>query len=139
MPASTRSQIAASVFIVIGVAFIWVFSPPFFVTAIFAALCIMWSAWNFISIFRGTDELKSAGVRYGLAAASGVGVPLCLVFVMLMIVTPGVQDAITNMAAVSKSGLSMAAVGFAMGVTFTVVVLCVVLVIANSVWWAARR
>ena len=139
MPTSTRSQIAASVAIFLGVAIIWVFDPPFFVLAIFAALCIMWSALNFISIFRGTDELKSASVRYGLAAASGVGVPLCLIFVMLMTATPGIQDAITNMAAVSKSGLSPAAIGFAMGVTFTVVLLCIVLVIANSVWWASKR
>ena len=139
MLASTRSQIAASVVIFLGVALIWVFDPPFFLIAIFAALCIMWSALIFISIFQGADELKSASVRYGLAAASGVGVPLCLVFVMLMTATPGVQDAITNMAAVSKSGLSPAAVGFAMGVTFTVFVLCIVLVIANSVWWASKR
>ena len=139
MPASTQSQIAASVVILLGVAFIWVADPPFFVTAIFMALCVAYSACNFIAVFRGTDELKSASVRYGLAAASAFGVPLSLAFVMLMIATPGVQDAITTMAAASKSGMPPAAVGFAMGVTFTVIVLCILLVIANAVWWTSKR
>lgn len=139
MSPSAQSQTLASVVIFLGVAFIWGFAPPFFVTAIFMVLCVMWSAWIFISIFRGTDELKAAGVRYGLAMASGVGVPLSLAFVMLMIATPGVQDAITKVSSFSNSGLSPTAIGFGMGVTFTTIVSCVVLVIANSVWWVAKR
>ena len=139
MPASARSQIVASIAIFLGVAFIWVFGPPFFVTVIFGVLCFMWSAWIFISIFRGTDELKSAGVRYGLAIASGVGVPLSLAFVMLMIATPGIQGAITNIATFSNSGLSPAAIGFGLGVTFTLVVSCAVFAIGNCVWWASKR
>ena len=139
MPASTQSQIAASIVILLGVAFIWAVDPPLFVTVIFMVLCVAYSAWIFISVFQGTDELKSASVRYGLAAASAFGAPLSLAFVMLMIATPGVQDAITNMAALSKSAMSPAATGFGLGVTFTVIVLCIVLVIANSAWWASKR
>ncbi|MEM9495284.1 MAG: hypothetical protein AAGA09_04725 [Pseudomonadota bacterium] len=56
-----------------------------------------------------------------------------------MTAAPGIQGMIANMAAISKSGLSPAATGFAMGVAFTVLVLCFVLVIANSVWWASKR
>ena len=139
MPTSAQSQIVASIVIFLGVAFIWVFDPPFFVTAIFMILCVTWSAWIFLSIFRGTDELKSAGVRYGLAIASGVGVPLSLACVMLMVATPGIQGAITNIATFSKSGLSPAAIGFGLGVTFAVVVLCAVFVIGHWVWWASKR
>ena len=102
-------------------------------------LCVTWSAWIFLSIFRGTDELKSAGVRYGLAIASGVGVPLSLACVMLMVATPGIQGAITNIATFSKSGLSPAATGFGLGVTFAVVALCAVFVIGHWVWWVSKR
>lgn len=139
MPTSAQSQTVASIVIFLGVAFIWVFGPPFFVTAIFMVLCVTWSAWIFLSIFRGTDELKSAGIRYGLAIASGIGVPLSLAFVTLMIATPGVQGAITHIATFSKSGLSPAAIGFGLGVTFTVVVLCAVFVIGHWMWWLSKR
>ena len=139
MPASAQSQTLASIFIFLGVALIWVFGPPLFVTVIFMVLCVTWSASVFISIFRGSDEMKSAGIRYGLAIASGVGVPLSLAFVMLMVATPGIQGAIANIAAFSNSGLSPASIGFGLGVTFTVVVLCTVFVIGHWVWWASKR
>ena len=138
MATSTKSQIVASAVIFLGVAFIWVFSPPFFMTVIFMVLCVTWAAWNFMSVFRGTDELKSAGVRYGLATASAVGVPLSLAFVMLMIATPGIQGAITNIATFSNSGLSPTAVGFGLGVTFTVVVSCLVFTIGHWAWWMSK-
>ncbi|MEM9495924.1 MAG: hypothetical protein AAGA09_07960 [Pseudomonadota bacterium] len=139
MPTSTGSQVAASIIIFLGVAFVWAVDPPFVVTAIFMAACVGYSAWIFVSVFRGADELESAGVRYGLAAASGFGAPFSLAFVMLVIAAPNVQNAIANIAAVSKTGLPPAAGGFALGITFTVIVLCVVLIIANSLWWASRR
>ena len=139
MPTSTQSQIVASIVIFLGVAYIWVFEPPFFVTVIFMVLCVTWSAWIFISIFRGTDELKSAGIRYGLAMASGVGVPLSLAFVVLMVATPGIQGTITSIATFSKSGLSPAAVGFGLGVTFTLIVSCAVFFIGNCMWWVSKR
>lgn len=139
MPTSATSQITAFIAIFLGVAFIWVFNPPFFVTVIFMVLCVMWSAWVFISIFRGSDELKSASIRYGLATASGVGVPVSLAFVTLMIGMPDIQGAVTNVAMFSESGLSPAAVGFGLGVTFTAVVMCVVFVVGNWAWWASRR
>lgn len=137
MPTSTRSQIVASIVILLGVAYFWVFSPPFFVNVIFVVLCVMWSAWIFISIFRGTDELKSAGIRYALAAASGIGAPLSIAFVMLMVASPDVQRGIASLTALSP--LSPAAAGFGLGVTFTVLVMCAILVTANSVWWASKR
>ena len=137
MPLSAKSQIAATIIIFLGVSYIWVFSPPFFVTVIFTALCVTWAAWIFISIFRGPDELKSARLRYALAAASCVGVPVALAFVMLMIASPDIQSVIVSMTALSP--LSPAAAGFGLGVTFTLVVSCAVLVIANSVWWATKR
>ena len=139
MPISAKSQIVAFIAIFLGVAIIWVFNPPVLVIAIFMVLCFMWSGWTFISIFRGGDELKSASIRYGLATASGVGVPVSLAFVMLMIAAPDIQGAITNIAMFSQSGLSPAAVGFGMGVTFTMVVMCAVFLLGNWAWWASRR
>ena len=139
MPTSTRSQIAMSIVAFLGAAYIWVFGVPFFATVIFTVLCLMWSAWTFISIFRGTDELKSASIRYALAVASGVGIPLSIAFVMLMVATPDIQRVITSMAAFSRSGLSPAAVGFVLGVSFTFVLLCAVFAISHSVWWASKR
>lgn len=139
MSTSTQSQIVASIVAFLGVAFIWVFGPPFFVTVILTVLCVMWSAWIFISIFRGTDELKSASISYGLAVASGVGIPISLAFVMLMVAMPDIQGVITSIAAFSKSGLSPAAIGFALGVTFTLVVLCAVFAISHSAWWISKR
>ena len=137
MPTSTKSQIVASVVISLGVAYFLFFDPPFIANVIFAVLCVMWSAWIFISVLRGKDELMAASVRYALAVASGVGVPLSLAFVMLMIATPGLQRAIASLTA--HSGLSPGAAGFGLGVTFTMIVLCLVLVVANSVWWAMKR
>ena len=139
MLTSTQSQIIASIFVFVGAAYIWVFAPPFFVTVVFTVLCLMWSAWIFISVFWGTDELKSAGVRYALAVASGVGLPLSIAFVMLMVAMPDIQHVVTSIAAFSRSGLSPAAVGFALGVSFTFVVLCAVFAISHSVWWASKR
>ena len=139
MPVSVQSQTVASIVVFFGAAFIWVFGPPFFVTVVFTVLCIMWSAWILISVLRGPDELKSASIRYGLAIASGAGLPLAIAFVMLMVVTPGIQDAITNIVTFSKSGLSPAAIGFALGVTFTFFVLCAVFAIGHWVWWASKR
>lgn len=137
MPLSARSQIAATFLLVLGLAYIWVSAPPFFVNLIFAILCVMWSAWILRSIFQGSDELKAASLRYALAAASGVGVPLSLALVMLMTAAPGIQQTIANMAAASP--LPPSAAGFGLGVTFTLVVMCTVVVIANSVWWASKR
>ncbi len=139
MLASTQSQIVVSIVAFLGAAYIWVFGAPFFATIIFTALCLMWSAWIFISIFRGTDELKSAGIRYALAVAGGVGVPLSIAFVALMVATPDIQRVITSIAASSRSGLSPAAVGFALGVSFTFMLLCAVFAISHSVWWASKR
>ncbi|MEM9633380.1 MAG: hypothetical protein AAGA50_18765 [Pseudomonadota bacterium] len=137
MPTSIPSQIAASIFIFLGVAYFLAFDAPFVANVIFVALCVMWSAWIFISIFRGTDEPKAAGVRYALAVASGVGAPLSLAFVMLMIATPDIQRAIASLAV--SSGSPPAAAGFGLGVSFTIIVLCTVLVISHSIWWASKR
>ena len=139
MPTSTQSQIVVSIVAFLGAAYIWVFGAPFFATVIFTVLCLMWSARILISIFRGTDELKSAGIRYALAVASGVGVPLSIAFVMLMVAMPDIQRVITSIAASSRSGLSPAAVGFALGVSFTFILLCAVFAVSHSVWWASKR
>ena len=139
MSTSAQSQVIASIVAFVGAVYIWIFAPPFFVTVIFTVLCLMWSAWVFTSIFRGTDELKSAGIRYALAVASGVGLPLSIAFVMLMVAMPDIQRVITSIAVSSTSGLSPPAVGFALGVSFTFIVLCAVFAISHSVWWASKR
>ncbi|MCV0424900.1 MAG: hypothetical protein K5905_05490 [Roseibium sp.] len=139
MSISAKSQIVAFVIIFPGAVYFFVSTPPFIANVIFVTLCVMWSAWIFISIFRGPDELKSASIRYALAVASGVGVPLTLAFVMLMIATPDIQRAITSIAAYSGSGLSPATVGFGLGVTFSLVTLCAVFMISHSVWWVSKR
>ena len=139
MFASTRSQILVTIIAFLSAAYIWVFGAPFLATAAFTVLCLVWSAWIFISVFRGTDELKTAGIRYALAVASGVGVPLSVAFVMLMVAIPGVQQAITSIAMSSRSGLSPAPVGFALGVSFTFVTMCAVFALSHSVWWFSKR
>ena len=139
MSLSTRSQIVVTVIAFLGAAYIWIFGAPFFATAAFTVLCFIWSGWIFISVFRGTDELKTAGIRYALAVASGVGIPLSIGFVMLMIAVPDVQHVITGIAASSGSGLSPAPVGFALGVSFTFLTLCAVFAISHSVWWTSKR
>lgn len=136
-PTSTESWITALLIVCLANVYVLLFKPPYMVNVIFVALCITWSAWIFVSIFKGSDELKSASLRYALAAASGVGVPLSLAFVMLMVATPAIQQAISNLA--SSSGLSPAAAGFGMGVTFMIILLCAVLIISHSIWWASKR
>lgn len=138
MLTSAKSQIVVSAAAFAGAASIWIFAPPFFVTVLFTVLCLMWAAWIITSIFRGTDELKSAGVRYALAAASGVGLPISIAFVMLLVAMPDIQGVITSIAVSSGSGLSPAAVGFALGVSFTFVVLCAVFAVSHSVWWVSK-
>lgn len=139
MPVSKQSQIAASIIALLGVAYLFVFDTPFIATVIFTVLCVAWSAWIFLSIFRGTDELNSASIRHALATASGVGVPLSLAFVMLMVATPSIQGAITNVAMFSRSGLSPAAIGFALGVTFSLFVSCAVFAASHTAWWISKR
>ncbi len=136
-PTSTQSAIVASIIICLGLTYLFVFKPPFIAKAIFAALCVMWSAWIFISIFRGRDELQSASLTYALALASGVGVPLSLALVMLMITSPALQNVITNFAALSP--LSSAVAGFGLGVSFTIIILCIVLIISHTIWWVSKR
>ena len=137
MPASRYSQIVANLIFALGVAYIWIFTPPFFVTVIFTVLCITWSAWIFIANFRGADELQAASLKHALAAASGYGVPLTVAFVMLMIATPNIQQTIAGLAALSQ--LSPASAGFGLGVSFTVIARCSVFSIYNSVWWVSKR
>ena len=137
MLAFTQSQMMVSIIIFLGVAFIWAFGPPFSVTVIFSVLCFMWSAWIFSAIVRGTDELNLASVRHALAMASGVGVPLSVSFVMLMIATPDIQRAIAGFAA--NSPLPPAAAGFGLGLTFTIIMLCAIFVIGHGLWWASKR
>lgn len=139
MPLSTGSQIAASIVVFIGTACLLAFEVPVVANLIFTALCILWAAWILIAIFRGSDELQSASVRYGLAMASGIGVPIVIACVMLMILTPGLQGAITRISTFSGSGLSAAPLGFGMGVTFTVIVLCAVFAIGHWVWWTDKQ
>ena len=139
MPTSATSQIVVSIVAFLGAAYIWVFGAPFFVTVIFTVLCLMWSAWIFISILRGGDELKSAGIRYALAMASGFGVPLSIAFVALTVAAPDIQRLITGIATSSRSGLPPAAVGFALGVSFTFILLCAVFAISHTAWWASKR
>ena len=136
---SIRSQILATIIALLGAAYIWAFGAPFFATAAFTVLCLVWSASIFFSVFRGTDELKTAGIRYALAVASGVGVPLSIAFVMLMIAVPDVQQAITSIAASSRSGLSPAPVGFALGVSFTFATMCAIFALSHSLWWFSKR
>ncbi|MDB4308301.1 hypothetical protein N9919_00025 [Porticoccaceae bacterium] len=136
---SMQSHAVASIVAFLGVAYIWVFDVPFIATIIFTVLCVIWSAWTMIAIFRGTDELQSAGIRYGLAVASGLGVPLSIAFVMLMIITPDIQNAIASIATYGRSGLSLAATGFALGVTFTLITSCALFAIGHSVWWVSKR
>ncbi len=99
----------------------------------------MWSAWTFISVFRGTDELNSAGARYALAIASSIGVPLSIAFVMLMIAVPLIQDTIESTAALGKSGLSPTTIGFGLGVVFTTTLQCVGCAIGYTLWWRSKR
>lgn len=136
---SAQSQIVVSIVGFVGAGYIWAVGVPFFATAIFTALCLLWSAWIIISIFRGTDELQSAGIRYALAVASGIGAPLSIALVMLMVAIPDVQRVITSVAAASRSGLSPATIGFALGVSSTFIVMCAVFAISHSVWWASKR
>ncbi len=139
MPLSARSQATASAVILLGLVLLFFFEPPFIANVVFVVLCITWAGWIFIAVLRGPDELQSASVRYGLAMASVVGVPACLVFVNLMIATPDLQGALTRLHSVSGSGLTPAPFGFALGVTFMVIVLCILCAAGSWIWWARRR
>ncbi|WP_153769577.1 hypothetical protein [Labrenzia sp. CE80] len=137
MPASRRLQIVTYVICALGIAYIWVFAPPFFITVLFVVVCFTWSARLFIASFRNTDELQSASLRYALAAASGYGVPLAVGFVLLMIAVPDIQRAISSLAVLSN--LSPAAAGFGLGVSLTTVALCLTFAISQSIWWVSKR
>lgn len=139
MRPSARTQYIVSIAAISGAVLSFAYPVPFAVTVVFTTLCIGWGAWIFVSVLRSGDELQSASVRYAMAAASGIGAPLSLAFVMLMVATPGIQRVVTGIAAYSNSGLSPAAIGFALGITFTVMVLCAVLVVGHSLWWASKR
>lgn len=139
MSISTRTQYLVGAAAVFGAALFFVFEVPFAGTVVFTALCIAWSAWCFHSVFRGGDELQSASLRYALAAASGFGVPLTVVCVMLMIALPEFQGLVTKIASHSGSGLSLPAVGFGLGVTFAVLLQCAVFALGHSLWWVSKR
>ncbi|MCG8490313.1 MAG: hypothetical protein MI743_01750 [Sneathiellales bacterium] len=136
---STKSQLLASVVLCLGGAYIWFYGVPFYMTALFTIFCILWAGMIFVQIFKGTDELKAAGIRYGLAAASGIGVPLSLACVMLMVAMPELQNVIAGIAAYSRSGIMPIAVGFGLGVTFMIILMCAVFAASHWYWWASKR
>ncbi|WP_341368643.1 hypothetical protein [Yoonia sp. BS5-3] len=133
------TQILAFVAVVIGTAYCVLIGAPRAVRILFVLACIGWSAWHFISIFRGRDEVVAAGIKYALAFASGVGVPCTCLFVVLMIETRGIQNEIASLASYARSGLHPAAAGFGMGVTFTMLTLTLAFVAGVLSWWAAKR
>lgn len=136
---STKSQAVAAAAFSLSGACIWIYSVPFYVTALFTLLCIFWAAMIFVHIFKGTDELKVAGIRYGLAAASGLGVPLSLAFVMLVVALPELQNVIVSIATYSRSGIMPTAVGFGLGVTFMIILMCAVFAASHWYWWASKQ
>lgn len=139
MQLSKRTQIAALFIPLLGAAYLLIFDTPFIAQVIFVLLCVSWSAWCFISVFRGPDEVEVANVRYALAFASGIGVPLSLAFVLLMIAMPAIQNIISIFASSTRNDLSPATAGFGLGVAFTILILSAVFCSGLAVWWASKR
>ena len=133
------SQAFAFIILCLGVAFFFVSDVPNYANVIFAALCVGYSVWTFLTVFRDRDELKWAGVRYALASASSVGVPLSLAFVMMMILLPGLQNAVSAIATLSDGGMPPSSVGFGLGVVFAMLVMSAVFAISHSIWWWTKR
>lgn len=106
---------------------------------IWTSFCLLSGAWLVIRVLRGPDEVQSAGVRFSLAFGAGAGVPLTVVFVMIMRHTPPVAEVITSIAAFSNNELSPAAVGFGLGAVFTVLVVVFFFIASNIIWWSAQR
>lgn len=139
MPAAKHSQFISLLIILGAVAIMMTIDPPFFVRLTFVLVCIAYSAWCFVTVFRGPDEVQSAAARYALAFASGTGVPLALIFVMIMTATPNLQIAIATLAGNSRSDLLPAAAGFGLGAVFTMGLLTAAFATGLGIWWASKR
>lgn len=139
MPVSGRINVAASFAILLGAAYLVLFDPPFIAHVLFVLLCILWAALCFFAVLRGPDEVVSARVRYALAFASVVGVPISATFALFMNAVPAVQNAITFLASSGGNELAPAAAGFGLGVAFVVLVLSASLLVGLAVWWASKR
>lgn len=139
MMQSRNYQILTMIAAVLGAAFFVVVDTPFVANVAFTILAIAWAGWIFYSIYRGGDEVMVASVRYAFALASGVGVPISIAFVLLMIARSDIQSVITHISSLSRSDLPPAVAGFGFGVTFTLIVLSAVFAIGHSCWWASKR
>lgn len=139
MSASTRSQLVSLVIIYLGVAYLMKFDTPFPVQLIFMFLCIAYSAWCFYTVFQGRDEVVSAGVKFALALASGIGVPLCITIVLVMSGVPSIQDLIVSLETHARSDLPTAAAGFGIGVTFAGAVFLSAFLAGLGIWRVSKR
>ncbi len=136
---SKKSEIVIFIIAFLGAAYFVTTDTSFIANVIFSLCMIAYAALTIITILRGPDELHSAAVRYGLAFASGLGVPIALAFTMLMRATPNIQGAIASAVAYSPNGLSPASVGFGMGVMFALMVIIICFVLGHAFWWASKR
>ena len=138
---SKQFLIVTFVVIIIAVLYLIVFNNLGSLASSFimTILAMAWSAWIVIAILRGSDEVKSVATRFGLAFGGGIGIPVAILFVMVMLALPNVAEFIESAAALSKNSLPPAAVGFGLGVSFTALIVSFFFVVGTSVWWLLRR
>ncbi|MEP0235871.1 hypothetical protein [Roseibium sp.] len=139
MTLSRPTQISMFVLIVLGTSYFMIAETSFTAQVLFVLFCISYAALCFMSVLGGTDEVVAASIRYALAFASGIGVPLVCLFVLLMKVVPDIQGWISYFAALSANDVLPAAAGFGLGIVFAMFTLVCVFIAGLMVWWVSMR
>ena len=134
-------QSGAALFAAMAVIYVILFDP--FGDAgqkiVLLALMVGFSVWAFMRHLRQADEVQLAATKFGAVTGTGFGLLTAFVFIVAMRYTPAVADFVASLAAFSNNELPPAAVGFALGSLSTVLFVIITGVVAQALWWSARR
>ncbi len=87
---------------------------------------------------RNKDEVQRAAVFEGFAWGALVGVGLIFASIFVVRYAPGLADWLQATALRAHNGLPPAAVGFAVGAMFSLMVVWMSMFISRALWWRSR-
>ena len=134
-----QSWIAASLFILL--AFLALFDPlpePA-LTIAQAAIFFPTAIWAVYISYTSRDEVMVHASRAAFAHGVPISVGVVIVTTMIMRFWPPATSLVTDIAARTNNNLPDAAIGFGMGVVFTLVTLGATILAVYAIWWARKR
>ncbi len=118
------------------------FADPFGPTASTIAglaVTIALAAWGVRACVRSGDEVARAANAAGMTWGALAGIGLSVAVVMTVRHVQPATDLVTNLAGLATNDIGPAAVGFALGVSFTCVMVSLCALAAMGLWWMGKR